>query len=88
MSPCRLSKPGALRAQPLATTLGKKGGATTPPAAGGDKAPAGQKYALLVGVKTYIPTELKNLNYTENDVTELAAALVAGGYPAPTTSAC
>ena len=51
-------------------------------AADGDQAPAGQKYALLVGVKAYIPTELKKLNYTENDVTELAAALTAGGYPA------
>ena len=58
------------------------GSATCAAAADADKAPAGQKYALLVGVKSYIPTELKKLNYTENDVTELAAALTAGGYAA------
>ena len=40
----------------------------------------GARYALLVGVKTYIPTELKSLRYTENDVTDLADALKGGGY--------
>ena len=41
---------------------------------------SGEKYAFLVGVKTYLPTELRNLEYSENDVTELAEVLKAGGY--------
>jgi hypothetical protein len=60
-------------------TRGADGPGTPPPA----QPPAlvtGDRYALLVGVKTYIPTELKSLKYTENDVTDLAAALKAGGY--------
>src|SRR5436309_1956353 len=35
----------------------------------------GKKYALLVGVKTYHHSDLKDLEYTENDVEELAGVL-------------
>ncbi len=38
------------------------------------------KYALLVGVTTYRPSELRNLKFSENDVTALAETLKAGGY--------
>jgi uncharacterized caspase-like protein len=37
--------------------------------------PAGKKVALLVGVKNYIPGQLGNLRYTENDVEDLAGVL-------------
>ncbi|HMO12562.1 MAG TPA: SUMF1/EgtB/PvdO family nonheme iron enzyme [Pirellulaceae bacterium] len=37
-------------------------------------------YALLVGVRNYIPTELTNLKYTENDVVSLAELLRNRGY--------
>lgn len=40
----------------------------------------GERYAFLVGVKTYLPTELRNLECSENDVTELAEVLKASGY--------
>lgn len=39
-----------------------------------------EKYALLAGVKTYNPGELRNLEFTENDVTDLADLLRASGY--------
>jgi uncharacterized caspase-like protein len=80
MSPSSLSKVGvrfALLAAAISLCSMQQSAAGD-----GDKTPAGEKYAFLVGVKTYIPTELKKLKYTENDVTELAAALTAGGYPA------
>src|SRR5215472_6361418 len=41
---------------------------------------AGEKYALLVGVRTYDPNELRSLPYSEADVTELAVVLKASGY--------
>jgi formylglycine-generating enzyme required for sulfatase activity len=40
-----------------------------------------ERYAFLVGVKEYEPTELTSLEYTENDVTGLADALKQAGYP-------
>ena len=42
--------------------------------------PKGGKFALLVGVKQYDPTELNNLRYAEDDVTELAKVLSDSGY--------
>ncbi len=45
-------------------------------------AQAGERYAFLVGVREYEPTELTSLEYTEKDVTDLAAALKQAGYPA------
>jgi hypothetical protein len=41
---------------------------------------AGEKSALLVGVRRYDPTELRSLPYTEPDVVELAQALREAGY--------
>ena len=41
---------------------------------------AGDRYALLVGVKNYNKTELRNLTYSENDVAELAQLLRDAGY--------
>src|SRR4051794_20881591 len=41
---------------------------------------AGEKYALLVGVKAYDPNELHDLAYSEADMTGLATVLGAGGY--------
>jgi hypothetical protein len=54
------------------TALGER------PLAGADK-PAGKKYALLVGVKSYQHNRFPNLHYTENDVEELARVLQAPG---------
>ncbi len=46
-----------------------------------DEPPAGQKYALLVGVQQYSEAkELRPLPYSERDVTELADVLRDGGY--------
>ena len=45
-----------------------------------DPPPQGGKFALLVGVKQYNPTELKNLKYAEDDVTTLAKVLEESGY--------
>jgi formylglycine-generating enzyme required for sulfatase activity len=42
--------------------------------------PAGKRYALLVGVKAYEDKKLPDLDYTENDVAELADVLREGGY--------
>ena len=39
-----------------------------------------EQYALLVGVKTYYPTELTSLKYTENDVTAISETLLKKGY--------
>ncbi len=39
-----------------------------------------ERYALLIGVGDYNDTELKDLAYSENDVTELAATLLEKGY--------
>jgi hypothetical protein len=39
-----------------------------------------EKYAFLVGVKIYRPEELRNLECTENDITDLAEVLKASGY--------
>ncbi len=36
----------------------------------------GTKYALLIGVSKYDPTQLKNLNFPERDATELAKTLI------------
>jgi hypothetical protein len=53
------------------------------PALAQEQPPAeGTKYALLVGVRTYIPTELRPLKFAENDVTQLAETLRQGGYKA------
>ncbi len=41
---------------------------------------AGERYAFLVGVRQYDKTQLNALQYTENDVTRLAAVLRQGGY--------
>src|SRR4051812_4893671 len=41
---------------------------------------AGEKYALLVGVRQYDPNELRSLPYAEPDVTELAQVLKEAGY--------
>jgi tetratricopeptide (TPR) repeat protein len=49
------------------------------PARAADSA-SGEKYAFLVGVTTYNPKELRNLRFTDNDVTALAETLIAGGY--------
>lgn len=40
----------------------------------------GNRYALLVGIKQYDPTELTNLQYAEDDVTSLAKLLEEAGY--------
>ena len=45
-----------------------------------DDAPKGRQYALLVGVRNYKKDELRRLEYTENDVTELAQLLRDAGY--------
>ena len=45
-----------------------------------DEAPAGRKYALLVGVRNYNKDELRNLDYTENDINDLAEVLRETGY--------
>jgi formylglycine-generating enzyme required for sulfatase activity len=44
------------------------------------QAPAAQKVALLVGVRSYDHANLTDLEYPENDVTELAAVLKGAGY--------
>ena len=41
---------------------------------------AGEKYALLVGVRQYDPNELRSLPYAEPDVEELGALLRDAGY--------
>ena len=48
-------------------------------ALGAEKA-KGEKYALLVGVKSYDPAELRSLQFTENDVRDLGEVLKLGGY--------
>jgi formylglycine-generating enzyme required for sulfatase activity len=40
----------------------------------------GERYALLVGVRKYDPNELRDLPYSEADVTELAGVLKGAGY--------
>lgn len=40
----------------------------------------GNRYALLVGVSQYDPTELNNLTYPDDDVTALAKVLEQAGY--------
>jgi sulfatase modifying factor 1 len=45
-----------------------------------DDAPAGRKYALLVGVRNYDKDQLRSLRYTENDVNGMAAVLKDAGY--------
>jgi formylglycine-generating enzyme required for sulfatase activity len=42
--------------------------------------PAGQKYALLIAVREYDKNQLRNLPFTENDVTVLADLLKKQGY--------
>lgn len=41
---------------------------------------AAERYAFLVGVKQYDPTQLNDLQFTEDDVTELSALLKQSGY--------
>ena len=48
--------------------------------AAADPSPPGEKYALLVGVREYDPTELRDLPYAEDDVTALAEVLKKAGY--------
>jgi TPR repeat protein len=43
-------------------------------------AQAGEKYALLIGVRQYEKHQLRNLQYTEADIVGLAAALQDSGY--------
>ena len=45
-----------------------------------DDAPAGRKYALLVGVKNYDKDQLRSLRFTEDDVNGLAAVLKDADY--------
>jgi tetratricopeptide (TPR) repeat protein len=40
----------------------------------------GERYALLVGVQGYPPGQLRSLEFSENDVNDLARALELGGY--------
>ena len=54
---------------------GRAAPGTAPP-----NAPAGRKYALLIGVRTYNKDQLRNLDYTENDVDGLAQVLRGAGY--------
>ena len=42
--------------------------------------PQDRQYALLVGVQNYNKDELRNLDYTENDVNDLAEVLKGAGY--------
>src|SRR5438477_2605904 len=53
------------------------------PAPGADPArrPAGDQFALLVGVRKYHPNELRDLPYAEADVEDLGKTLRAAGYP-------
>src|SRR3982751_3717552 len=50
--------------------------------AGSDQARGapGERYALLVGVRQYYATDLRELDYAEADVTDLARVLVDQGY--------
>src|SRR5437667_575621 len=52
------------------------------PARGADPArrPAGEQFALLVGVRKYHPNELRDLPYAEADVEGLAKTLRTAGY--------
>jgi len=43
-------------------------------------ASAGEKYALVVGVERYIPTELPSLTYAEDDAAALGRALAGLGF--------
>src|SRR5580700_888 len=45
-----------------------------------DDAPAGHKYALLVGVKNYDKDQLRSLRFTEADVNGLAEVLKDADY--------
>jgi hypothetical protein len=44
------------------------------------QAPAGKKYALLVGIKEYDSAKLPNLKWAQNDVEDLGDILRAGGF--------
>lgn len=46
------------------------------------KTAGGEKYALLVGVRNYDKNELKNLKYSEPDITEMSRVLLQSGYRA------
>src|SRR4051794_13279142 len=41
----------------------------------------GEKYALLIAVRQYEPSELRSLKYTEADVEALTEILLMSGYP-------
>jgi formylglycine-generating enzyme required for sulfatase activity len=45
-----------------------------------DDQPRGKKYALLIGVRKYDPRTLRTLEYSENDINDLAAVLERTGY--------
>lgn len=44
------------------------------------QSPRGERYAFLVAVRKYPPTELRDLKYSEPDILELRKVLLAGGY--------
>jgi uncharacterized caspase-like protein len=64
---------------PFAVALGLAAAFLSSPALA-DDAPAGRRYAMLVGVKKYGKDQLRSLIYTENDVNGLAAVLKDDGY--------
>jgi C-terminal peptidase prc len=58
-------------------------GGPVPPAHAQDRPaapPAGEKYALLVGVRVYDKNELRSLQFTDADMEDLAAVLKEQGY--------
>jgi formylglycine-generating enzyme required for sulfatase activity len=50
------------------------------PLVGQDAKPKAKRYALLVGVKSYLDRKLSDLEFTENDVSKLAKLLGNAGY--------
>jgi WD40 repeat protein len=60
--------PGLSLAEPPAKTKAAQGRAK------------GEKFAFLVGVRQYLATELKSLQYAEQDVRDLSKVLLASGY--------
>ena len=42
--------------------------------------PAGERFALLVGVREYPPAGLRSLQFTEADIEGLRIAMIDGGY--------
>jgi hypothetical protein len=54
--------------------------ATTPAWSRPQALAKGEKYALLVGVRTFDPNEFRPLAYSEADVADLSKVLLANGY--------